>query len=284
MGSNPVAEKKKRMGVVILHWRDAKMTQRCLNAVQKQNWPLSVAVVAPDKLPPLRGSFRPVVVPRNLGYGAGMNQGARVVADGVATYLFLNNDVILFPGACRILAAAFAADRRLGAAGIVLRERRGKSWQHVYGGGLLRRWIGKAELFCYPAAATDLDYVHGACVAIRAAAFEEVGGWRENLFLYGEDLWMGIALRKRKWKLGVVRAYGVHLHCAENLAAKEKIYYLVRNVFWVARTTNPSSSRLILLMTSGGRLVWHRLSGKEEVWRGLWDGWRGELGRCKHFR
>jgi GT2 family glycosyltransferase len=49
-----------------------------------------------------------------------------------------------------------------------------------------------------------VEWLSGACLVVRRAAFEAVGGFREDLFMYNEDLDLGARLRAAGWELLLV--------------------------------------------------------------------------------
>ena len=113
--------------------------------------------------------------PANPGFGAGCNAGA---ADADAAYLlFLNPDARLRPGSLACLVAEAERTRALGFVG----------------------WEGTEApvphpRFCHPRTG-ETDWCSGACWLVDRTAFSSVGGFDENLFLYGEDVELSWRLR-----------------------------------------------------------------------------------------
>ena len=113
--------------------------------------------------------------PANPGFGAGCNAGA---ADAEAAYLlFLNPDARLRPGSLACLVAEAERTRALGFVG----------------------WEGTEApvphpRFCHPRTG-ETDWCSGACWLVDRTAFSSVGGFDENLFLYGEDVELSWRLR-----------------------------------------------------------------------------------------
>ncbi|WP_348540407.1 glycosyltransferase family 2 protein [Ruegeria sp. HKCCSP351] len=119
---------------------------------------------------------------QNVGFGVGCNQGAA----GVETefLLFLNPDARLLKGSLEKLLAGADRHKTASAFNPAFTQKSGK--------GLLKRssvllprkkWLRGIE------ADTDLQVpiLSGAALLVRRSAFEKVGGFDANIFLYHED-------------------------------------------------------------------------------------------------
>ncbi len=137
--------------------------------------------------------------PENRGFAAANNQIVARAAGG--PLLFLNPDCLLSPGALGRLCAALTADPGAGmAGGRILNpdggEQRGCR-RHLPGiGGALTKALatnGSANRVDrntepLPAGPIRVEAVSGACMLVRRAALQAVGGWDEGYFLHCEDL------------------------------------------------------------------------------------------------
>jgi N-acetylglucosaminyl-diphospho-decaprenol L-rhamnosyltransferase len=149
-----------------------------------------------------RPALRLVEMGRNAGYAAAVN-AAFDAAPG-ADLMLVNPDVELTgPEAVAELAAVLAADPRIAIAAPRLlgddgavqpSARRFPTLPALLGTIPAFRVIGPVrrshERFVAPATSTravTADWVIGAAMLIRRAAFEDVGGWDERFFLYMED-------------------------------------------------------------------------------------------------
>jgi N-acetylglucosaminyl-diphospho-decaprenol L-rhamnosyltransferase len=157
----------------------------------------------------------PLVVRRevNGGFAYGCNRGWR---DGSAPLvLFLNPDARIRPESLRRLAERLGSSQRIGLAAPRIVDGDGElelSLRHfprvcstLSRALFLHRVFPRAEWSdedvrdpeAY-STAHAADWVSGACVLVRRAALEQIDGWDEGFFLYGED----IDLCRRLWSAG----------------------------------------------------------------------------------
>ena len=198
-----------------------ELTRRCLETLASQTVHHRVLVVdnaSPDDTARrVREEWPDVtLVPMegNHGYAAAVNAGT-AAGEGDAVVV-LNNDVEADPDFLERLVAPLAADRRLGmTTPLLLRPGR----QKVDGAGL----VADATLAAWPrlqgrptADADVADGVHagpsGAAGAFRREALEQVGGFDERIFMYGEDLDAVLRLRAAGWEAAMAPgALAVHV-------------------------------------------------------------------------
>lgn len=163
-----------------------------------------------------------VLNPSNPGFGAGQNRG---VALGSAPWLLLvNPDARLDAAAVGADLARLDADRRVGAGQGVVEGRAGPERSagralgpvHLAGRLLRLRALANRRRLCSAARAIGLladwvdrrpdeprrvEWLAATALAVRREAFEEIGGFDEEFFLYGEDLDLCRRLRGPGWDL-----------------------------------------------------------------------------------
>ncbi|HEX9733404.1 MAG TPA: glycosyltransferase family 2 protein [Thermoanaerobaculia bacterium] len=151
----------------------------------------------------------------NAGFGAANNRGA-ALARG-ETLLLLNSDAWLAGGALALLAARLAADPGLAAVVPQLYFPDGRpqfAWcpeTGVVGEAIqmrrnrfeARRWSHR-RLRRILRALTGPGWYTAACMLLRKAAFDAVGGFDEGFFLYFEDVDLSRRLRRAGWKMALV--------------------------------------------------------------------------------
>lgn len=260
-----------RVSVVIVAYRSGDALLRCLASID-ENAEVIVVDNAGDvgDLPGVE-----VVRPgRNLGFAAGCNLGARHANGEVL--LFLNPDTIVAPGAISKLVGALA-DRSVAMAMARLRllaqpELLNSSGNviHVTGlawsGGYGRPAIDVAEPH-------EITYASGAAMAMRTDVFRDLGGFREELFLYHEDLELGWRARMHGYRIVLVPGADV-FHDYSYSRNAEKSYYMERNrlVFLLSAF----SGRLLLLLAPillAAELALCARAAREGWLRAKLDGW-----------
>jgi len=180
----------------------ADLTRVDWDAIVVDNASTSDGVEALDGLP----RTRIIANPRNVGFGAAVNAAARKT--NAPLLWLLNPDCEVVPGAFRALRetldahadCAIAAPRLLNADGSVQASARGEptAWTGLFGRhSLLTRFFPSSPVARRNLPAEDLvnagvesapvDWVMGAAMLVRRAAFDRVGGFDERYFLYWED-------------------------------------------------------------------------------------------------
>ena len=142
--------------------------------------------------------------PENLGFAASCNDGAAAAQTDLL--VFLNNDTIVQPGWLDALVDQLVRDDSVGIAGSRLLYPDGRiqhagmvwEWQdgHPHPEHVFRRHQGDS-----PETKICLDYpcVTGACLAIPAGLFQELGGFSRDFGMYCED----VDLCLRTWEKGL---------------------------------------------------------------------------------
>ncbi len=193
----------------------------------------------------------------NVGFGAANNRAAEA-ADG-DRLLLLNSDAWLEDGALPRLEAALAADDRLalaapdlrypdgrpqfawapetGVAGEALQMLRNRfesrDWAHQTPPRWLRRALGPA-------------WFSAACVLLRRAAFEAVGGFDERFFMYFEDVDLSRRLRLAGWRLARVEgAVAYHVKGGSRRSDRGEIDYRRSQLAYYRKHRPPWENRLL---------------------------------------
>lgn len=158
----------------------------------------------------------------NIGYGAGMNAGVRMLhharEEGSINqefFLISNPDVVLSPGSIDQMLRVAQENPRAGAIGPLIvntdgsvypsaREipTLGKGIGHALLGSV---WPGNPWTQSYKNAQAmdkqrDAGWLSGSCLLLRWDAFDAVGGFDERYFMYMEDVDLGDRLARAGWR------------------------------------------------------------------------------------
>jgi GT2 family glycosyltransferase len=147
-----------------------------------------------------RADAHVVASPNNVGFGGACNLGAN--AGAAPLILFLNPDCRIQPGALDALAAAAKRHPHAAAFNPRLVDAAGKfSLKRTTLLAPGERFPGNPNGDC------ELPVLSGAALLVRRTAFEAIGGFDANIFLYYDDDDLCRRLRERGWKL-------MHVHDA----------------------------------------------------------------------
>lgn len=203
--------------VVVVTWRSGERVLGCLERLAEQQPAARTFVVdnasGDGTIELVRERFpavRTIELPDNRGFGAGVNAGVRA-GDGEAIVL-VNDDVEVADGFMQAIVDPLREDARCGmVAGMTTIP--GSSAVDGFG----------IELDVTLAAYNRLRHrmpdeprgrlamPSGGLAAYRRSAFEQVGGFDERLFAYGEDVDLGLRLRIAGWTAAEApSALGVH--------------------------------------------------------------------------
>jgi GT2 family glycosyltransferase len=241
------------VSVVIVSYHGDDEVLRCVGSV-RATAPEAQIVVVENGTPgaalaaaaAARDELELIVPGRNLGFGGGCNLGARR-ADG-EVLVFLNPDSVVAPGAVAALAHALEDDG-VGIATARLRLldepellNSGGNVLHVSG----LAWVGGYRRPVASAAEPrEVPFPTGAAMAMRADLFRALGGFREELFMYHEDVDLGWRVWLSGLRVVMTPAADVHHEYAFERNPGKR-YLLERNR--LSFVLSAFSGRLLLLL------------------------------------
>ena len=287
---------------VVVHYRDAASTQRCLASLRAQQPPPQVVVVdnaSPDGsgavlAAALRGTPMELLVsPRNGGFGAGCNLG---IAHALARWpalehvLLLNPDAELAPDSLAELRAA-QRRHRAGIVGCPIDDGAGRRW---FANGRIPRWT-LSRFHCAPVGAAEhrVGFVTGACMLLCGELLRAGLRFDEHYFLYCEDADLCEEVRRRGREAWLTRhARAVHRAGGSQPGARllgeltaERLYWLTRaKMLFAARRLPPLQRASVVLLAALGKPIAGLLRTRSlrwlpAYWRGLRDGLRAARAR-----
>jgi N-acetylglucosaminyl-diphospho-decaprenol L-rhamnosyltransferase len=193
---------------------------------------------------------------QNLGFGRAVNRAVSRLEDDVDLILLLNPDCMISPEEFGKLVAALSHDPGLAAVSPSMRYPSGqfgiaggaeptvlKEWLGALRIDKLmperaRHWLGRRRwkwidrgmlsyLRTEPSGGTSqVAWVSGYCMLLRRLAFESVGGFDGDFFLYFEDIDLCTRMRRAGWTLALVRdSVATHIESTSTRAVgKNRLY------------------------------------------------------------
>ena len=202
--------------ILIVSWNTRDLLRDCLHSLQPfahPEWDVLVVDNAStdDSVAMVRSEYpaaRLIENAVNVGYARANNQGLRTSTAPYA--LLLNSDTRATPKAIHGLLAFMETHPEAGAVCPRLLRPDGTAQPFAFGGDptpayLLRRGVlrllARRHLHDWATTHTQsVDWVSGACLLARRAAFEQAGMLDENFFMYFEDNDWCLRLRRAGWK------------------------------------------------------------------------------------
>ena len=279
--------------VVVVNWNRRELLRSCLESLEKQqNADFEVIVVdngssdgSPEMVSeefaapgPLR--VRLIRNPVNRGFCTANNQG---FGDAKGRFVaLLNNDAEADPGWLAALRSAFEDRAGIGMAAskILVHEdprRIDKAGHLIYLDGQ-NRGRGSGELDTGQYDRTEETLWPDGCAAMyRREMLEEVGGFDEDFFAYGDDAELGLRARIAGWSCWYVPDAVVRHHRGSTLGltSSRRLELIERNRVLLAAKLFPWS----LLWLNGLYYLARVAAGALAAMRG-----RGEIGRFPTWR
>lgn len=213
-----------KLSLIMVNWNSSEHVRRCLASLERHvRFPVHEVIVidsgSRDECGTMLAREFPAVrflqSPANLGFGRANNAAVRCATG--THLLLLNPDTEFVDDAIHALVAAARELEDAGAIGCRLLQPDGAVqtscvqalptlWNQLLDAECLRRltprsglW-GTAALAAEAAEPVEVEAVSGACVLIERQRFEEVGGFTDSFFMYGEDLDLCHKLRADGWR------------------------------------------------------------------------------------
>jgi GT2 family glycosyltransferase len=221
------------LSIILVNWNCIAFTEQCLRSIQTAALEFNYQVIVVDNDSadaPCSDLVRQfpwielVLSRQNIGFGGANNLGVKHTS--AAYLLFLNPDTIVKGDALERMLAAIKSMPRIGALGCKLLNPDGTlqttcvlGFPTVLNQLLAVGWLQEAwptlslwrkrAIYSEPSSKLhEVDAVSGAAIFVRRTAFEEVGGFNPEYFMYAEEVELCHSIHRAGWKV-------VHLNNAE---------------------------------------------------------------------
>jgi GT2 family glycosyltransferase len=271
------------VAVAVVSWNTRELLRGCLSALEADAGAGRAEVWVVDNASQdgsaamVTASFpwvRLIASEENLGFGPAVNAVARATAGaGPPAWIApANADTAVRPGALAALLQAGTADPRAGiiAPRLILPDTSTQHSVHPFPGlrtslafnsglGRLSPRLGR-ELTLDGRwdrdSAREVDWAHGAFLLIRRRAFDQVGGFDPEQFLYAEDLDLAWRLTRAGWHTRYEPAARVdHAHAAAiaQLYGDDRDFAAQRSAYaWMLRRRGATRMRACALLNTLG--------------------------------
>jgi GT2 family glycosyltransferase len=236
-----------RLAVLVPSWNSLRLLPSCLGSLADQDVEIELLVVdngsSDGSLAYLEAEEIPhLSLPRNAGFAAAVNLGARRVAP--PAILALNADTVLEPGAAGRLLAALEADPSLGGVQprILQLEEGGPAdpaSARLYSAGQALTRDGRAieegagqSQAPEHLRAREIFGVCGAACLLRRELFEQLGGYDERYFSFYEDVDLNVRARIAGWRFSYL---------------PEAVVWHLGNASWTAGFSRPGAENARLV-------------------------------------
>jgi N-acetylglucosaminyl-diphospho-decaprenol L-rhamnosyltransferase len=210
------------VSVVIVTYQSARDLAMCLGSLDKAagSHPLEVVVVdnaSSDASVEIARGYGVKVIEQHSNQGLSRAIGVGVAATAAPWLLIANPDTWLSPGSLARLMATATSDQRIGCVGPHLANPDGSDYptgrrfpslaMGAAHAALAPIWPDNPATRRYHMAGSDrsrpaqVDWVSGACMLVRRAAYEQVGGFDPGYFMYFEEMDFCLRLHRAGWRV-----------------------------------------------------------------------------------
>lgn len=273
--------------VAVVSWNTRELLRLCLDSLQPEHEAGRAEVWVVDNASTdgsaemVRTEFPWVNLKaseENLGFGPAVNAVAR---ESTAPWLVpANADIELAPGSLNSLIDASERTARTGMVAPRLLLPNGETQHSVHPFPTLRATLltnlgierlspRLADRLCTvghwnPDRRRRVDWAHGACLLVRREAFDAIGGFDPDQWMYAEDLDLAWRLRRAGWATRYEPTAEVH-HAVSAATAKawgeeRNSRSMAATYAWVARRRSLTTARAVAAANIAGaasRVAWH---------------------------
>ena len=209
-----MAEKKvdKSVSIIILSWNTKELLKNCLESLKD----LKVEIIVVDNdstdgSPQMvEGEFPKVKLiknQKNLGFGAGNNQGMKMAKGDY--FLLLNSDTVVKDKAPLKMVEFLAKNKEVGAVGCKLLNSDGSPQPSA--GPFPNLWVSAVMLFAEHwlgdlvrssfSKVKEVDWVMGAALMVRREVIKKAGLMDEGIFMYMDEVEWCYRIKKAGFKV-----------------------------------------------------------------------------------
>lgn len=265
--------------VIVLNWNGREHLAECLDSIREQTVNDVELLVVDNGSTDGSAAFIEqrygetvtlIRSPENLGFAAGNNLAiARARGRFVA---LLNNDAVAAPDWLELAGAALDRDERAGMCAVKILNHRHRriidnTGHLIYRDGLNRGRGRLEEDRGQYDHETEALFPSGCAAVYRKAMLDEIGGFDEDFFAYGDDTDIGLKARLAGWTCPFLPGAVVYHKYSGSTGhySPFKAFHVERNRIWIAVKYFPLTTLLANPFYAGVRYAlqaWGALSGR----------------------
>lgn len=279
---------------VLLNYNTPDLTLECVAQLQKiGNRKMDILVVdnasTDNSVDYFRDSnlpFEVVVMDENRGFAGGMNAGIDAALASGSDYVWILNNDIEFPDGFDLGALVETLENEdVGVVTPLVRDPSGDIWFSK--SELDREAVNARNLAIELNGVTETDHMPLVAALVDAEVLREVA-LPLGYFLYWEDVEWPIRVREAGWRLVTNPSVEVIHDDGSSSNQALKSYYTARNRWIIYRRLPTEFSRFyfpylwMMVKLSVGRIIQRESDSLLALWRGIFDGARGQTGRGRY--
>lgn len=294
--------RKAGLAVIVLNWNHPENTIDCVQSLKKQEGvePFDIFIIdngsTDDSVAQFHTRFPDIEVVengRNLGFQGGMNTGIKLALKRDYTYvMLLNDDTVATPDMLATLIRLMPADAHLVSPGIYYISEPDLlcSLGNDFNPLLLESTSPHKKSYAPPAAdVLRYEFLPAHAWLVKTDVFKEIGLIDESYFpLYYDDLDFCLRMTRRGFKLYLIPPakllHKISVSMGGQNSPNER-YFMARNsAYYFRKHMRFWNVPFVVLFRFGSALSWtaRLLTQKnpeavKHYWKGLRDGWFGEL-------
>ena len=260
------------ISIIVPNHNRAKLLKDCLLSLLAQSYSNKEMIIVDNassdhscgvvaSLQDRASNIRLLDLPENLGFAGACNAGIRLARGEMIA--LLNNDAVADVTWLERLVEAIRISPEVGmCASKILYRKSGiidKAGHLMYPDGQ-NRGRGSGELDQGQFSKLEETFFADGCAALyRRRLLEEVQGFDENFFAYGDDADLGIRARWMGWKCLYVPDAVVHHHHSATTGpySAQKVYWIERNRLWLAIKNFPTPLLVLSPFWTLNRWAWN---------------------------
>lgn len=238
------------VGIVLINWNSSCDTIECIESILKSNiQPIKIVVVDNnsniidrinlEEYISLQDKYLIELISNSIneGFSKANNQGLEFLQkdESINAYWILNNDTIVRPDTLSELLITLYERDEVGLSGSIMVYYDKPDMVQVIGGGKYFPFLGITKLIGKMSSLKTLDfntvpktsYLMGCSILVKQKCLDDIKGFDERFFVYGEDLDLSLRAIKLGWKLNVsMKSIVIHKDGNSTKGKKELFYYL----------------------------------------------------------